>query len=82
MTNPCLPEDVTNTVHKDVFIGKHVVIGSGSIVLPGVSLGDGCAVGAMSLVNRSFKSPKIIVGIPAKEIKSRKLNIFDLEKKI
>jgi galactoside O-acetyltransferase len=24
MTNPCLPENVTNTIHKEVIIGKHV----------------------------------------------------------
>ena len=28
MTNPCLPKNVVNTIHKDVVIGKHVVIGS------------------------------------------------------
>jgi galactoside O-acetyltransferase len=82
MTNPCLPNTVTNTIHKDVIIGKHVVIGSGSTILPGVILSNGCAVGAMSLVNKSVESPYIIAGIPAKLIKPRKLNIFKLEKTI
>jgi dTDP-4-amino-4,6-dideoxy-D-glucose acyltransferase len=82
MTNPCLPNSVTNTTHKDVVIGKHVVIGSNSVVLPGVILSDGCCVGAMSLVNKSIDGPYVMVGIPAKKIKDRKLNIFDLEKTI
>ena len=82
MTNPCLPKEVTNTVHKEVIIGKHVVIGSNSVVLPGVTLSDGCCVGAMSLVSKSSDGPYVCVGIPAKKIKDRKSNIFELEKKI
>lgn len=80
MTNPCLPSTVTNTIHKDVIIGKHVVIGSNSVVLPGVELVDGCSVGAMSLVTKSVEGPYVMAGVPAKKIKDRKSNIFDLEK--
>jgi galactoside O-acetyltransferase len=82
MTNPCLPNIVTNTQHSDVIIGKHVVIGSNSVVLPGVTLFDGSSVGAMSLVNKSIDGPFICVGIPAKKIRDRKSRIFELEKKI
>jgi galactoside O-acetyltransferase len=82
MTNPCLPNTVTNTIHKNVYIGKHVVIGSSSVVLPGVSLCDGSAVGAMSLVNKSIDEPYVVAGVPAKPIKPRKSNIFELEKTI
>ena len=82
MTNPCLPDNVTNTTHKDVIIGKHVVIGSNSVVLPGVILADGCSIGAMSLVNKSVNGQDVMVGIPIKKIKGRKTNIFDLENKI
>jgi galactoside O-acetyltransferase len=82
MTNPCLPEIVTNTIHKDVVIGKHVVIGSNSVVLPGVILTDGCSIGAMSLVNKSVDNNDVMAGIPIKKIKKRKTNIFELENKI
>lgn len=79
MTNPCLPDNVTNTIHKDVTIGNHVVIGSNSVILPGVTLVDGCSVGAMSLVNKSIDEPYVCAGIPIKKIKLRKPNIFNLE---
>jgi len=82
MTNPCLPNNVTNTIHKDVIIGKHVVVGSNSVVLPGVTLFDGCSIGAMSLVNKSVDGQYVMVGIPIKKIKDRKSNIFNLENKI
>jgi acetyltransferase-like isoleucine patch superfamily enzyme len=82
MTNPCLPDIVTNTQHGDVIIGKHVVIGSNSVVLPGVTLFDGSSVGAMSLVNKSIDGSFIFAGIPAKKIRDRKSRIFELEKTI
>jgi galactoside O-acetyltransferase len=82
MTNPCLPNTVTNTIHKNVFLGKHVVIGSGSVVLPGVTLADGCSVGALSLVNKSEEEFKVIAGCPSRVIKDRKRNVLNLEKEI
>ena len=82
MTNPCVPEHVRNTHHAPVHIGKHVVVGTGSTILPGVELLDGCAVGAMSLVNKKFKELSIITGVPAKLIKTRKNIIFNLENEI
>jgi dTDP-4-amino-4,6-dideoxy-D-glucose acyltransferase len=82
MTNPCVPiayvELLRNTYHKPVYLGKHVVVGTGSTILPGVILEDGCAVGAMSLVNKSFAPNSIIVGIPARLVKQRKENIYEL----
>lgn len=82
MTNPCVPESLRNTYHLSVYLGKHVVVGTGSTILPGVSLDHGCAVGAMSLVNTSFSSYTILYGIPAKAQKIR-TQIFDkLEKLI
>ena len=79
MTNPCVPESVRKTYHKPVWIGQHVVVGTGSTILPGVTLEDGCAVGAMTLVNNSFPINSIIVGIPGKRVKERKYTIYDLE---
>lgn len=82
MTNPCLPQHVLNTYHEEVVIGRHVVVGASSVILPGVALEDGCAVGAMSLVTKSFPAGSIVVGVPARKIKERKQNIFQLEKQI
>lgn len=80
MTNPLVPEGPRRTYHKDVTLGKHVVVGANSVVLPGVNLEDGCAVGANSLVTKSFKMLSIIGGTPARFIRERKNNIFELEK--
>ena len=80
MTNPTIPVEYTNVAHAAVFLGRHVIIGSGSVVLPGVTLEEGVAVGALSLVNRSCDAFGIYVGNPARRIKERKLDLLQLEK--
>lgn len=82
MTNPMVPEEFTNVSHKDVSIGRHVIIGAGSVVLPGVTLEEGVAIGALSLVSKSCKEFGIYSGVPAKQIKERKRELLDVEKKL
>jgi dTDP-4-amino-4,6-dideoxy-D-glucose acyltransferase len=79
LTNPTVPKEFTGVRSADVFIGRHVIIGSGSIVLPGLRLEDGAAVGALSLVNHNCEAFGIYVGIPAKRIKDRKRDLLELE---
>lgn len=71
LTNPTNDYSKRNVISKKVRIGKHVVIGTGSTILPGVNLDEGCAVGAMSLVKKSLKPWKIYYGIPCTLYKSR-----------
>lgn len=79
MTNPTIPPQYTGSVHAEVFIGKHVIIGSGSIILPGTTLNDGVVIAALSLVNKNCEPFKIYGGVPAKIIKERKKDLLDLE---
>ena len=82
MTNPMVPEEYTNVTTDSVVLGKHTIIGSGSVVLPGVVLGEGAAIGALSLVSKSCEAFKIYAGNPLKLIKARKMQIIDLEVKL
>ncbi|RYD59425.1 MAG: acyltransferase [Sphingobacteriales bacterium] len=82
LTGPTIPPEFTNVKHSDVMIGKHVVLGVNVTVLPGISIGEGAAIGAYSLVNKSIEPGIIAVGVPAKEIKKRGSAIFDLEKQL
>ncbi len=63
-----------------VTLRKFVQIGAGSTVLPGVELGEGAAVGAHSLVNRSCDPWGIYAGIPAKLIRERSRKLIELER--
>lgn len=82
LTNPMVPSDFTNVTHKDVTLGRHVIVGSGSVILPGVTLEDGVAVGALSLVNRDCLAFGIYAGNPAKRVKERKRDLLSLEAKL
>jgi acetyltransferase-like isoleucine patch superfamily enzyme len=79
MTNPMIPDEFTGVVNADVAFGKHVVVGSGSVVLPGVTLEEGVAIGALSLVNADCQSFGIYAGVPARRIRERKHDLLELE---
>ena len=79
MTNPTIPKQFTNVRHAPVHIGKHVIIGSGSIVLPGVTIMDGAAIGALSLVKKNCESFGVYTGNPAKKIMELKRDLLRIE---
>jgi galactoside O-acetyltransferase len=80
MTNPLVPQKYTNVKKSAIYIGRHVIIGTGSVVFPGTRIEDGCSIGAMSLVTKSTEPYSIYVGVPAKKIKSRKKHFLKFEK--
>lgn len=82
LTNPTVPSEYTNIKSADVVLGRHVIIGSGSVVLPGVVIADGVAVGALSLVNKKCDPFFIYAGNPAKRIKERKRDLLEMEQRL
>ncbi len=56
----------------DVFgpirVGNNVFIGVNSIIMPGVTIGDNCVIGAGAVVTRDIPSGSVAVGMPAKVI--------------
>jgi dTDP-4-amino-4,6-dideoxy-D-glucose acyltransferase len=82
MTNPMVPGEFTNVASLEVRIGRHVVIGSGTVVLPGVTIHDGVAVGALSLVKADCMEFTIYAGIPARAIKPRSRRLLEMERKL
>ena len=82
MTNPMVPGEYTGVTHADVFLGKHVIVGSGSVILPGVTLEEGVAVGALSLVQKKCEAFGIYAGNPARRIKDRKRDLLELEQRL
>lgn len=80
MTNPMVPNEYRNVNISPVYIGKHVIVGSVSTIIPGVKIEEGVAIGAMSFVNKDCVSWTIYAGVPIKIIKERFRNILELEK--
>lgn len=53
----------------EIHIGKGVMIGMETLIMPGVSIGDGAIIGAYSLVNTDIPAWTIATGRPAKVVK-------------
>jgi galactoside O-acetyltransferase len=80
LTNPTCPERYRGPYGGKVIIKRHAIVGSGSTLLPGVLIGEGAAIGAMSLVISDVSPWTISVGIPCQTIKPRSRRIIELEK--
>lgn len=55
-----------------IVIGENVWIGENVCILPDVTIGDNCIIGAGSIVTKSIPCNSIVVGNPARVIKSFK----------
>jgi galactoside O-acetyltransferase len=82
LTNPTVPAEYTGVVSGEVVLGRHVIIGSGSVVLPRVQVGEGSAVGALSLVTKSLEPWGVYFGAPVKRLKNRSQKLLELEAKL
>jgi galactoside O-acetyltransferase len=82
MTNPTVPDEYKDVQHADVRLGRHVVVGCGSVILPGVELEDGVAVGALSLVRERCAAFGIYAGQPARRVRERKRDLLELERQL
>jgi galactoside O-acetyltransferase len=70
-----------NVEYGDILIGKHCIVGAGSVVLPGGTFQEGSALGALSLVKSKLEAWTLYAGIPAVSLKARdKSAILKLEK--
>lgn len=81
LTNPTIPDKYKNVIEGPVELGRHVIIGTNSTILPNVKIGEGCSVGANSLVTKNLADWGIYVGTPVKKIKDRSRKLLELEKK-
>ncbi len=71
MTGPTVPEEFRSTFDAPVIVSAHVVVGAGSIVLPGVTIGESAAVGAASLVRTDVPPFALVAGVPARQLRMR-----------
>src|SRR6476661_2499795 len=80
LTNPSVPEPYRLPTRSFVHIKKHAIVGANTVILPGVVIGEGAAIGANSLLTKDCEPWKIYFGSPAKAIKTRPQDkILELE---
>lgn len=76
LVGPTIPKLLLNIHSADVIFQKHSLIGAHCLVLPGITIGEGTAVGAMSMINKNLEDWNIYAGTPLKIIKKRNNNLL------
>jgi acetyltransferase-like isoleucine patch superfamily enzyme len=78
LTNPTVPAELRGVLDAQVRIGPHAIVGAGSVVLPGVTIGESSAVGALSVVKQDVPPFSIAAGVPARIVGRRRAEHRDL----
>lgn len=72
------PENLTNVTGGLVRIQRFSQIGVNCVVFPNLTIGEGAAIGACSLIRSSLESWGIYAGVPCKKLKNRNKNMKNL----
>ena len=70
-TNEFLPEETRHTLYGDIILENDAYIGANSVIMPGVTIGEGALVGSNAFVNKDLEPWGIYVGSPAKKMGER-----------
>jgi acetyltransferase-like isoleucine patch superfamily enzyme len=76
MTNPTIPSKYKAVKSGKVIINEHVIIGANTIILPGLTIGEGASVGAVSLVSSNLDSWTVYFGNPLKRLTKRSQDLL------
>lgn len=79
MVNSLVPRKYKREHFAAVLLERQVIVGTNSVVFPGVTVAEGCAIGAMTLVAESTDPWGVYVGSPARRLKARKQDLNELE---
>jgi galactoside O-acetyltransferase len=71
LTNSTIPAELRKVQRAAVTIGRHAMIGTNAVVLPGLAVGEGAAVGAGAVVTRDLAPWGIYAGNPARRLRDR-----------
>ena len=71
LTGYCVGDNAANLGYKtgEIHIGKGVMVGMETIIMPGVTIGDGAIIGAGSIVTKDIPAWTIATGRPARVVK-------------
>lgn len=82
LTAQAIPQEYTSHIGGLIDVGKHVIIGAGTVIIGACNIGTGCSIGSMTLVIKDLTEWNVYAGIPAKIIKTRSNKLLELEKKL
>lgn len=70
----------TNVTGGRVLIKRFAQIGCNAVIFPNLTIGEGCVIGACSLVKESTQEWHVYVGIPSKPINKRSKGLLAINK--
>jgi galactoside O-acetyltransferase len=72
LTGPTIPADSHAPVDaRPVYLGPMAIVTTSVTIMPGVTLGMGCMVGAGAVVTRDVEAWTVVVGVPARVVRDR-----------
>jgi galactoside O-acetyltransferase len=82
LTNPTVPMKFRKVLQGHVILRRHAIVGAGSILMPGVTLGVAASVGALTLVHKPVGDFAVVAGIPFRVVGERNRRILEGEKEL
>lgn len=79
LTNPTVPAEYKLETKAKIVVGRHCIVGTASLIFPGVQMAEGSSLGAMSMLTKSTEPWGMYFGIPARKIKNRRRDLLALE---
>ncbi len=71
LVGPIHPEEYTHIIGGKVTVKSYTQIGANVLIFPNLTIGEGCVVGACSMVRKDLEPWGIYYGLPVKRIKER-----------
>jgi maltose O-acetyltransferase len=62
-----------NSIRGSITVGPDAWVGTGAVVLPGISIGEGAVVGANAVVTRDVPAYTVVAGVPAHRLRTVKV---------
>ncbi len=78
LTGPTLPKELLGGPAGRVTLHRFVILGAGTVVHPGVEIGEGVAVGSLGLVRTDLEAWGIYAGSPVRRLRDRSRAMLDL----
>lgn len=82
LTGPTVPDDLRNVNNAPVVLEEHAIVGAGCVILPGVTIGRGAAVGALTCVRKDVPPFAIVAGPHGQQIGERDAKLLELEREL
>jgi len=71
LLGPFTPIEFRHVINKPIILKKYSCVGVNSVVMPGVTLGEGSVIGAGSVVTKNTEPWTVYIGSPAKAVSVR-----------